>query len=110
PEPLLESELYGHVKGAFTGAHRDKAGKAEVADEGTLFLDEIGEMPQSIQAKLLRFLEQKRFERVGSTESIEVDVRILAATNRDLAGRIKQGQFREDLYYRLNVISIELPP
>ncbi|MBI3832406.1 MAG: sigma-54-dependent Fis family transcriptional regulator [Planctomycetes bacterium] len=110
PEPLLESELYGHVKGAFTGAHRDKAGKAEVADEGTLFLDEIGEMPQSIQAKLLRFIEQKRFERVGSTESIEVDVRILAATNRDIAGRIKQGQFREDLYYRLNVVSIELPP
>jgi len=110
PEPLLESELYGHVKGSFTGAHRDKPGKAEVADEGTLFLDEIGEMPLSIQAKLLRFIEQKRFERVGSTESIEVDVRILAATNRDLAGRIKLNQFREDLYYRLNVVSIDLPP
>ncbi|HYG75624.1 MAG TPA: sigma-54 dependent transcriptional regulator [Planctomycetota bacterium] len=109
PEPLLESELYGHVKGAFTGAIRDKAGKAEVADGGTLFLDEIGEMPLSIQAKLLRFLEQKRFERVGSTESVEVDVRILAATNLDLRVQIKKQLFREDLYYRLNVVSIELP-
>jgi len=109
PEPLLESELYGHVKGAFTGAIRDKAGKAEVADGGTLFLDEIGEMPLSIQAKLLRFLELKKFERVGSTESVEVDVRIVAATNRDLRVQIKAQQFREDLYYRLNVVSIELP-
>jgi nitrogen regulation protein NR(I) len=109
PEPLLESELYGHVKGAFTGAIRDKAGKAEVADGGTLFLDEIGEMPLAIQAKLLRFLEQKKFERVGSTESVEVDVRIVAATNRDLRLQIKAQQFREDLYYRLNVVSIELP-
>jgi DNA-binding NtrC family response regulator len=109
PEPLLESELYGHVKGAFTGAIRDKAGKAEVADGGTLFLDEIGEMPLSIQAKLLRFIEQKCFERVGSTESVEVDVRILAATNRDLRTQIKKQLFREDLYYRLNVVSIELP-
>jgi two-component system NtrC family response regulator len=109
PEPLLESELYGHVKGAFTGAIRDKAGKAEVADGGTLFLDEIGEMPLSIQAKLLRFLELKRFERVGSTESVEVDVRILAATNLDLRVQIKKQLFREDLYYRLNVVSIELP-
>jgi len=109
PEPLLESELYGHVKGAFTGAIRDKAGKAEVADGGTLFLDEIGEMPLSIQAKLLRFLELKKFERVGSTESVEVDVRIVAATNLDLRLQIKSQQFREDLYYRLNVVSIELP-
>lgn len=109
PEPLLESELYGHTKGAFTGAIRDKAGKAEVADGGTLFLDEIGEMPLSIQAKLLRFLELKRFERVGSTESVEVDVRILAATNLDLRVQIKKQLFREDLYYRLNVVSIELP-
>jgi len=109
PEPLLESELYGHVKGAFTGAIRDKAGKAEVANGGTLFLDEIGEMPLSIQAKLLRFLELKRFERVGSTESVEVDVRILAATNLDLRTQIKKQLFREDLYYRLNVVSIDLP-
>src|SRR5581483_2095314 len=94
---------------AFTGAIRDKAGKAEVADGGTLFLDEIGEMPLSIQAKLLRFLELKRFERVGSTESVEVDVRILAATNLDLRMQIKKQLFREDLYYRLNVVSIELP-
>ena len=110
PEPLLESELYGHVKGAFTGAIRDKAGKAEIANEGTLFLDEIGEMPLSIQAKLLRFLEEKCFERVGSTESVSVDVRILAATNVDLRVQIKKQLFREDLYYRLNVVSIELPP
>jgi len=110
PEPLLESELYGHVKGAFTGAIRDKAGKAEVADGGTLFLDEIVEMPLSIQAKLLRFLEEQRFERVGSTEPVEVDVRIIAATNQDLRMRIKRQLFREDLYYRLNVVSIELPP
>jgi DNA-binding NtrC family response regulator len=110
PEPLLESELYGHVKGAFTGAIRDKAGKAEVADGGTLFLDEIGEMPLSIQAKLLRFIEEKRFERVGSTEPVEVDVRILAATNRDVRVQIRKQLFREDLYYRLNVVSIDLPP
>ncbi|MCK6471709.1 MAG: sigma-54 dependent transcriptional regulator [Planctomycetes bacterium] len=110
PEPLLESELYGHVKGAFTGAVRDKKGKAEMADGGTLFLDEIGEMPLSIQAKLLRFLEEKKFERVGATESIEVDVRIIAATNRDLPRNIANKTFRDDLYYRLNVVSIELPP
>ncbi len=110
PEPLLESELYGHVKGAFTGAIRDKAGKAETARGGTLFLDEIGEMPLAIQAKLLRFLEEKKFERVGSTETVEADVRILAATNLDLRTQIKKQLFREDLYYRLNVVSIELPP
>ena len=110
PEPLLESELYGHVKGAFTGAIRDKEGKAETARGGTLFLDEIGEMPLSIQAKLLRFLEEKKFERVGSVETVEADVRILAATNLDLRTQIKKQLFREDLYYRLNVVSIELPP
>ena len=109
PEPLLESELYGHVKGAFTGAFRDKEGKAETARGGTLFLDEIGEMPLSIQAKLLRFLEEKKFERVGSVETVEADVRILAATNLDLRTQIKKQLFREDLYYRLNVVSIELP-
>ncbi|HLX63632.1 MAG TPA: sigma-54 dependent transcriptional regulator [Planctomycetota bacterium] len=110
PEQLLESELYGHVKGAFTGAIRDKEGKAETARGGTLFLDEIGEMPLSVQAKLLRFIEEKKFERVGSTESVEADVRILAATNLDLRTQIKKQLFREDLYYRLNVVSIELPP
>jgi nitrogen regulation protein NR(I) len=110
PDALLESELYGHVKGAFTSAIRDKTGKAELADGGTLFLDEIGAMPAAIQAKLLRFLEEKRFERVGGTESIGVDVRIIAATNQDLRLHIRKQQFREDLYYRLNVVSIELPP
>ncbi len=109
PEPLLESELYGHVKGAFTGAIKDKAGKAEVANGGTLFLDEIGEMPLTIQAKLLRFIEEKRLERVGSTESIEVDVRIIAATNRNLPETVANKEFRQDLYYRLNVVSIDLP-
>jgi len=109
PEQLLESELYGHVKGSFTGAIRDKAGLAESAAGGTLFLDEIGEMPPASQAKLLRFIEEKRFERVGGTVPVEVDVRILAATNRDLRGLIKERHFREDLYYRLNVVAIELP-
>jgi two-component system nitrogen regulation response regulator GlnG len=110
PETLLESELYGHVRGAFTGAVRDRAGKAELADRGTLFLDEIGDMPGSIQAKLLRFLELKRFERVGATESLEADVRILAATHQDPRELIERGKFREDLYWRLNVVTLELPP
>lgn len=110
PEQLLESELYGHVKGAFTGAIRDKEGKAEQARGGTLFLDEIGEMPHAIQAKLLRFLDDKKIERVGGNEPLEADVRIIAATNLDLRARIRSNQFREDLYYRLNVVSIELPP
>jgi DNA-binding NtrC family response regulator len=110
PEQLLESELYGHVRGAFTGAVRDKEGKAETADGGTLFLDEVAELPPGIQAKLLRFLEHKRVERVGATEGRAVDVRILASTNQRLSERIARGLFREDLYYRLNVVSIELPP
>lgn len=109
PETLLESELYGHVKGAFTGALRDKPGKAQAADGGTLFMDEIGEAPHSLQAKLLRFLEEKRFEPVGSTESVQVDVRFVAATNRNLLSRIRDGLFREDLFFRLNTICIELP-
>jgi DNA-binding NtrC family response regulator len=109
-ESLLESELFGHEKGAFTGAVARREGRFKQADGGTLFLDEIGEIPQGTQVKLLRFLQEKTFERVGGNETIKVDVRLLAATNRDLKAEIKKGTFREDLYYRLNVISIELPP
>ena len=107
---LLESELFGHVKGSFTGAHRDHSGLFEQADTGTLFLDEIGEMSTSLQAKLLRVLQDGTFQSVGSNEEVKVDVRIVAATNRDLAKMVKEGQFREDLFYRLNVIHVELPP
>lgn len=110
PEGLLESELFGHEKGAFTGASTKKLGKFEMANEGTLFLDEIADMPLTTQAKILRALQEKEFERVGGTDSIKVDVRFIAATNKDLARMVKEGQFREDLYYRLNVISIYLPP
>ncbi len=110
PATLLESELYGHEKGAFTGAIREKPGKFEVADGGTLFLDEIGEVPLALQVKLLRFLEDKRIVRVGGTQGITADVRIIAATNQDLEERIRAGAFREDLYYRLNVVAIALPP
>lgn len=110
PENLLESELFGYEKGAFTGAIARKPGRFEAADGGTLFLDEIGELPLSMQVKLLRFLQELSFERVGGTQTIKVDVRILAATNRDLARSIEEGFFREDLYYRLNVLSVELPP
>ncbi|MHB8918696.1 MAG: sigma-54-dependent transcriptional regulator [Desulfocucumaceae bacterium] len=110
PENLLESELFGHEKGAFTGAVARKLGRFELADKGTIFLDEIAEMPSSMQVKLLRVLQEKSFERVGGTENLCVDVRIIAATNRDLASTIEKGQFREDLYYRLNVINIHLPP
>jgi len=110
PEPLLESELFGHVKGSFTSAIADKPGKFELANGGTIFLDEIGEIHSAIQAKLLRVTEDKEFERVGGTKTIKVDVRIVAATNRDLRDEVKQGKFREDLFYRLNVITIKIPP
>jgi len=109
-ETLLESELFGHEKGAFTGAISQKKGRFEIADGGTLFLDEVGDMSPAMQAKLLRALQEQAFERVGGTRTIKVDVRIIAATNRDLEGAIKGGKFREDLYYRLNVMSIRIPP
>lgn len=110
PETLLESELYGHEKGAFTGAVRLKPGKFEVAGGGTVFLDEIGELPLLSQVKLLRFLEERSFQRVGGTEPVAVDVRIIAATNQNLEERVREGRFREDLYFRLNVVKIEIPP
>ena len=110
PATLLESELFGHEKGAFTGAVRQKAGRFEQAHEGTVFLDEIGEIPPSAQIKLLRVLQTQKFERVGGEHTLTVDVRILAATNKDLLQEVKSGHFREDLYYRLNVIPIQLPP
>jgi two-component system NtrC family response regulator len=110
PETLLESELYGHEKGAFTGAVRRKPGKFEVASQGTVFLDEIGEMALASQVKLLRFLEERSFQRVGGTEPVAVDVRIVAATNLNLEERVREGRFREDLYFRLNVVKIVIPP
>jgi DNA-binding NtrC family response regulator len=110
PETLLESELFGHERGAFTGADRQKRGLIESADGGTVFLDEIGEMLPLLQAKLLRFLEEKSFKRVGGAQDIKVDVRVIAATNRSLEDEVKKGRFREDLYYRLHVIDIQLPP
>ncbi len=109
-ESLLESELFGHERGAFTGAVMRREGRFKQADGGTLFLDEIGEIPQGTQIKLLRFLQERTFERVGGNETLKVDVRVLAATNRDLQAEIKKGSFREDLYYRLNVVAVELPP
>ena len=109
-ESLIESELFGHEKGAFTGATEKKAGRFEMADRGTLFLDEVGELPLGLQTKFLRVLEERRFERVGGQKAIEVDVRVVAATNRDLAEMVRRGSFREDLFYRLSVIHIEVPP
>lgn len=110
PEDLLESELFGHVKGAFTGAISTRMGRFEMADQGTLFLDEIGDMSPKLQVKLLRVLQERRFEAVGSNRNVEVDVRIIAATNQNLEKGVEEGWFREDLYYRLNVIPIRIPP
>jgi formate hydrogenlyase transcriptional activator len=110
PLDLLESELFGHEKGAFTGAIVQKAGRFELADKGTLFLDEVGDIPAALQPKLLRVLQEQEFERLGSTRTHKVDVRVVAATNRDLHGMVKRSEFRSDLYYRLNVFPIVLPP
>jgi two-component system NtrC family response regulator len=109
-ENLLESELFGHERGAFTGADKQRRGRFELADGGTIFLDEIGDVPMSTQVKLLRVLQEEQFERVGGTQTMQVDVRVIAATNRNLEEKIKDGSFREDLFYRLNVVSIEIPP
>lgn len=110
PENLLESELFGHEKGAFTGATERKIGLIELANEGTVFLDEIGELPMSLQKKLLRFLQEKEIQRIGGTQRIKVDVRVISATNRDLEKAVAEGTFREDLFWRLNVVRINLPP
>jgi sigma-54 specific flagellar transcriptional regulator A len=110
PRELLESELFGHEKGAFTGAISSRAGRFELADGGTLFLDEIGDMPLNMQVKLLRVLQERSFERVGGVKTIQTDVRILAATHKDLEKMIDEGEFRQDLYYRINVFPIEMPP
>lgn len=110
PETLLEAELFGHEKGAFTGAHVQRKGKVEYAEGGTLFLDEIGELPPLLQVKLLRFLQERVIERIGGRENIEVDVRVIAATQKNLKERLGSGEFREDLYYRLSVVTIDVPP
>jgi len=110
PETLLESELFGHEKGAFTGALKQKAGRVEEADGGSIFLDEIADMSRPLQAKLLRFLEDGTFTRVGGTQELRVDVRLIAATNRDIIEAIRQNEFREDLFHRLNVVQFRLPP
>jgi DNA-binding NtrC family response regulator len=110
PETLLESELFGHERGAFTGATRSRVGRFEEADGGTLFLDEIGELSSAVQVKLLRFLQEHEFQRVGGNRTLSSDVRVISATNKDLAARVKQGAFRDDLFYRLNVVPITIPP
>jgi len=110
PETLLESELFGHMRGAFTGAESNKKGLMEVAERGTIFLDEIGEMNATMQVKLLRVLQDRKFRRLGGTDEVQADIRVIAATNQDLPRRVEEGKFREDLFYRINVISIELPP
>ena len=110
PETLLESELFGHMRGAFTGADTSKKGLVEVAEHGTIFLDEIGEMTQTMQVKLLRILQDRRFRRLGGTEEVQADIRVIAATNQDLQKMVAEGRFREDLYYRINVIQVHLPP
>ncbi len=110
PEALLEAELFGHEKGAFTGAHQQRMGRFESAGGGTVFLDEIGDMPLAMQTKILRVLQDRTFERVGGVKTVRVDIRLIAATNRDLAAAVKDGAFREDLYYRLNVVPVHIPP
>ncbi len=110
PEALLEAELFGHVRGAFTGAVQSRIGRFEQANNGTIFLDEIGDMPLDTQAKLLRVLQEREFQRIGSSETLHVDVRVIAATNANLQDKIRSGRFREDLYYRLNVVPITIPP
>ena len=110
PETLLESELFGHMRGAFTDAHMNKKGLMEVAEGGSIFLDEIGEMATSMQVKLLRVIQDRRFRRLGGTDEVQADVRLIAATNQDLPKMVAEGRFREDLYYRLNVLSIQVPP
>ncbi|MFH1155811.1 MAG: sigma-54 dependent transcriptional regulator [Pseudomonadota bacterium] len=110
PGELLESELFGHEKGAFTGAHRSRTGRFELADKGTVFLDEIGDMSPDLQVKLLRALQERKIERVGGSQTIDVDIRIISATHKDLVSSMEKGTFREDLFYRLNVIPIHIPP
>jgi len=110
PTNLLEDELFGHVKGAFTGAHQHRIGRFEQANRGTMFLDEVGSMPLDLQVKLLRVLQEREFQKVGGTTTVKVDVRIIAATNEDLTEKVRSGEFREDLYYRLNVIPIHVLP